>query len=513
MKLELGLDVLRSYKRLPYKPWHAIAEFVDNSTQSYFNNKHQLDESYRDEGTSLEVSIVYEKDGAGLIRITDNAMGMSREELARAMHIGLPPEYAEGRSRYGLGMKMAACWFGDKWKVVTKKLGETTEYTVSVDVERASAGDDDLQEAAVSGLSPTSHYTTIEITDLNHRPAGRTLGKLKQFLAGMYRLDIQSKQLVLQWQNSPLDPAVDWQFLKDSLGNEYRKSFDFTVEGKRAWGWVGVLDVGGRPKAGFAVVHKGRMVQTWPEAWHPESIYGQTQGSNDLVNQRLVGEINLDDFDVSHTKDDIHWVSDEEDQVQNELKRICAEYRDVAKRTRKQKQHKQAAIDAAARAFQTELQSPELVDLIDDTPPAPEIIAADDKLLVSETDTSTVDFSTTFMHAGVAVTVLGILDWEKSPNDPYVVSEATHDDRVLVVINMCHPHLATIDENGLLNYFRHCMYDALAEWRARNQLASVEPSTIRRLKDRFLRLALEISLKEAPDEEEGVAAAEDDAAE
>ena len=93
---------------------------------------------------------------------------------------------------------------------------------------------------------------------------------------------------------------------------------------------MGVLDLGGRPKAGFAIVHKGRMVQTWPEAWHPESLYGQTQGSNDLVNQRLVGEIHLDEFDVSHTKDDIHWVDDEEDQVQNELRRVCAEYREVA---------------------------------------------------------------------------------------------------------------------------------------------------------------------------------------
>ena len=43
MKLELGLDVLRWYKRLPYKPWHALAEFVDNSTQSYFNNKAALE--------------------------------------------------------------------------------------------------------------------------------------------------------------------------------------------------------------------------------------------------------------------------------------------------------------------------------------------------------------------------------------------------------------------------------------------------------------------------------------
>jgi Histidine kinase-, DNA gyrase B-, and HSP90-like ATPase len=514
MKLELGLDVLRSYKRLPYKPWHALAEFVDNSTQAYFNNRDVLDKVYEAEGSTLEVSIVYEKDGDGLIRISDNAMGMSRDDLARAMHIGLQPEYADGRSRYGLGMKMAACWFGQKWKVVTKKLGDTTEYTVFIDVEKAAGGDDDLHERTVEDLSPDDHYTTIEITHLNHRPVGRTSGKIKQFLAGMYRLDINSKSLVLEWQNAPLDGVVDWQFLKNSFGEEYRKTFEFEVNGKKAWGWVGVLNPGGRPKAGFAIVHKGRMVQTWPDAWHPESLYGQTAGSNDLVNQRLVGEIHLDDFEVSHTKDDISWVDDEEDRVQAELKRICAEYRAVAKETRKSRQHKQAAIDAAARALQEELESPELIDLIDEAPPSPEAVAVDDALLVDETDTSSIDFWTAFQHRGQTVTVVGKLDYNKSPNDPYVISEAAQEDRVVVVINMAHPHVATIDENGLLNYFRHCMYDALSEWRARNQVASIEPSTIRRLKDKFLRLSFDIQLNarddELLDEEEEPVEEEDD---
>jgi HSP90 family molecular chaperone len=91
MKIELGLDVLRSYKRMAYEPWTALGEFVDNSTQSYFNNKEALDKSFAAEGTNLEVSIVYEKDDPGVLRISDNAMGMNRDELSHAMHVGLPP--------------------------------------------------------------------------------------------------------------------------------------------------------------------------------------------------------------------------------------------------------------------------------------------------------------------------------------------------------------------------------------------------------------------------------------
>ena len=87
------------------------------------------------------------------------------------------------------------------------------------------------------------------------------------------------------------------------------------------------------------------------------------------------------------------------------------------------------------------------------------------------------------------IEVKGILDSTKSANDPYVLCEASQPQRVLVIINMNHPHLADIDDNGLLNYFRHCTYDALAEWKARNQASSIDPTTIRRLKDQLFALA------------------------
>ena len=493
MKLELGLDVLRSYKRLPYSPWHALAEFVDNSTQSYFNHEAELDAVYDREGSPLEVSIVYEKDGFGLIRISDTAMGMDHEELTKALRVGFPPDNAEGRSRYGLGMKMAACWYGNNWRIVTKKLGETTEFTVEVDVEQVANGHSDLSESRIDGLDPAVHYTRIDITNLNRKPQGRTLTKIKEFLAGMYRLDIESGKLRLLWQHDPLSWDPNWVFLKDSLGGEYRKDFAFDINNKVAVGWVGVLEQGGRQKAGFAVVHKGRMVRTWPDSWHPESLFGQAQGSNDLVNQRLVGEIYLDDFDVSHTKDDIHWMDDEEDRVQDLLKDECAEYRDVARRTRKNQPLAAAAVQAAARELEAELESPEMQDIIEQDIPLPETVAADDTALVAETDTSNADFRAT-VPGRTPVEVVGILDTTKSANDPYVISESSSADRVIVIINMNHPHLAQIDENGLLNYLRHCTYDALAEWKARNQAQTVDPGTIRRLKDGLLRVSLDIAM-------------------
>lgn len=493
MKLELGLDAIRSYKRMAYEPWTALGEFVDNSTQSYFNNRAALDRAFATEGERLTVSIVFEKDGAGILRISDNAMGMSRAELEHAMHVGLPPANRTGRSRYGLGMKQAACWFGNKWTITTKKLGETSEYIVSLDVERAAAGNGDLHEKVLTGLSPDLHYTRIEITDLNQRLHGRTQGKVRQYLAGMYSLDVRDELLILQWQNTPLGVENDWTFLTNSLGEQYKKDFDFDVNGKKVWGWVGVLDPGGRAKAGFAIAHNGRFIRVWPSAWRPEDIFGSAEGSNDLVNQRVTGVIHLDKFEVSHTKDAIHWEGDEEDQVQNKLKEICADYIEVADQNRKRRRHNEAAVQVAAKVLETELQSAQLVDQIAAPTPEPEAISLDEQALVKETDISANDFSASFVYSGNTVRVIGKLDSTKSQHDPYVMLETTHDDRIVVIINMNHPQVGVIEENGLANYFRYCTYDALAEWRAR-RVDTVEPSTIRKLKDQFLRVQFELNM-------------------
>ena len=59
MELILGYEILESYQRLPYKTWYALAEFIDNSTQSYRNHP-ELADILRKEGKSLLVQIDYE---------------------------------------------------------------------------------------------------------------------------------------------------------------------------------------------------------------------------------------------------------------------------------------------------------------------------------------------------------------------------------------------------------------------------------------------------------------------
>jgi hypothetical protein len=287
LKFRLGLETIESYKRLSYTPWHALAEFVDNSTQSYFNNREDLDAALLAAGEQLRVDIVYDREN-GRIRVSDNAMGMSRTELEYALMVGAPPTITTGRSKFGMGLKTAACWLGNSWSIRTKKLGETVEHEVEVHVPLIASGESALPTVDRDGQPANEHYTILEIWDLNRPLRGRTIGKIKQFLRSMYRLDLSEGLLDLRWMDEKLDwDFPDSEFAKDRAGNVYRKQFAFDVAGKNVDGWVGVLERGSRSKAGYSILHAGRVVKGWPATRRRDStrcVRGDAhQGRHSLV--------------------------------------------------------------------------------------------------------------------------------------------------------------------------------------------------------------------------------------
>ncbi len=117
-ELSIGPSAIDAYSRLSYTMWYALAEFVDNSTQSRINYENLIDGVLRDEGKVLEVSIVHDRTFKEM-RIDDNSIGMTKEKLVEALKIANPTKDSKGRSRYGMGMKTAACWIGRKWSIST----------------------------------------------------------------------------------------------------------------------------------------------------------------------------------------------------------------------------------------------------------------------------------------------------------------------------------------------------------------------------------------------------------
>jgi hypothetical protein len=503
MEFKLGNSIINSYKRLSYTPWYALAEFVDNSTQAYFNNKKVMNKVFEAEGRTLTVRIDYDSER---IRIRDNSYGMDEKTLQNALVVGLPPENDRERSKYGLGMKTAACWFGDEWKITTTRYGDNVLHEVLINVSEISLNNSYEATKLVhetSEIDPEKHYTIIEIRKLNRQLWGKTLGKISDYLRSMYRIDFETYGLQIFWQNQ----LLVWDDLNKKLyitedGRPFKQFFEFELtNGKKVSGWVGVLGRGyaGRKHAGFSIIKANRVIEGWPRGFKPDSIFGDLDdGINDLINQRIVGELYLDDFEVSHTKDRIVWLDDEFQEIDEQLGKECDQAMQLARTAR----FKSDGVDIigalrneAIKTIESEVRSGELTNFLLTAQP-PEEFIIERMVKRYEKQVRTTKEPDISVEVGVEENSISVLVYfvENSEFDPYVIIESSSDkDVVIVIINALHPHFVEMSSSETItNFIRHCIYDGVAEWKAVKLIGYIQPYTVKNLKDGLLRIPFNI---------------------
>jgi len=353
-----------AFTRLNYKPWYAIAEFVDNALQSFLASKGRLAKA----GTKkLTVEIRLESD---TMRIYDNACGIALSEMSRAFAPAQPPTDRTGLSEFGLGMKAAACWFANQWVVRTSALGDPFEREVAFNVaEIVAQGTEELivnQRPAAS----IHHFTVLELTELRVQPKSRTVSKIREHLASIYRQFLRRGDLEIRFVTPSTSESLTYSE-PDILTLPYfrtpdadpviwHKDIEMDVgEGQRVWGWAGLLATASTTRAGFAVFRRDRLIEgSADETWRPQRIF---KTPNRYTYQRLVGELHVEGFSVSHTKDGIQWGTEEEaiqDLLHDEIdsKPLCliqqAEGHRVRKRVHKTKpSFGQSAVDTTGDAL------------------------------------------------------------------------------------------------------------------------------------------------------------------
>lgn len=334
-------SVYSTFKNISYHPWTAIAEFVDNSTQSYIDNKEKLLKTKYWAGLNVEVSYLSESGEPKEIIITDNAYGMYFEDFKRAIILDSKPKFVS-RGEFGMGLKTAACWFGRNWSVETTALGSDVKYFAEVDVKLLHDYKNEEIEVIEESCNPKEHYTIVRIWNLHRGIKGRQIQKLKNQLSSMYRRDLQSGEISISYNGEPLvynEPECMVEQLGNGSQRLWRKTINIDIpDGDRKLnvnGFVALLDTGSTSEAGFALLRKGRVVVGGStDNYRPEEIF---EKSNSYVYQRLYGEINLDDWPVTQTKDGFDWFDGLEESLIDSLKVECADYIKQAKEFRKNK--------------------------------------------------------------------------------------------------------------------------------------------------------------------------------
>lgn len=311
-----GVSVLSILRHLNYKTWFALAEFVDNAVQSYLANKERL-EALHGPDFRLKVDINIESAAPSRIVIHDNAAGIALRDFPRAFRPAAIPPDRSGLSEFGMGMKSAACWFAPRWSARTKALGEPAERIVRFDVAKIVRDQLEELEIGETPSPPHAHFTEIVLDEPYHLPAGRTVGKIKDHLTDIYRVYIRDGILELRFNTDLLEysppPILTAPYVRkpEDGAKEWTCEIEFDFgEGLSVTGFVGLMDPMNTNRSGFALFRRKRLIEgSGDEGYRPPFIFGQP---GNFRWRRLFGELHLEGFEVSHTKDGFRWDENEQ---------------------------------------------------------------------------------------------------------------------------------------------------------------------------------------------------------
>lgn len=337
LNIQPPASIYRTFSRYNYKIWYAIAEFVDNSTASFYQHKNTLTKFHQ---IPLIITIDYDQDKKTLV-IKDNAYGMTLKDFRRAILLDAKPETQGGRNEFGMGLKTAASWFGEVWSVSSTAYLSPERYSATVDIPHLAQYNINDVDIIKTDAPLNEHGTTITITHLTKSFSGpKTIKKIKDVLCSMYRRDINSGTVKIIYRNEELS-FTPYQVL-GADGREERKNLDFTftfngVE-HHVTGFAAILGPkdSGFKKAGFALFRRDRVVLgSEGDYYKPLTIFGEAQSP---VSHKLFGELNLDDFPINQAKDGFVWDDGLEDTFLEALKSEIPDLLKFARKTIKQRE-------------------------------------------------------------------------------------------------------------------------------------------------------------------------------
>ena len=345
-----GVGMYSLFPHMNYKPWFALGEMVDNSIQSYFTKKDALKEIHGPT-FKLRIDISFSQGSKPMIVVEDNAGGISKSDAVRAFTPAAPPIDKTGISQFGIGMKSSATWYSHFYVISSSALGENISRTVTFDIEKIISEEIEDLDIVTEPKDPNSHGTRIVMSKLHQGiPTGSTLGKIRSYLSSIYREFIKSGEVVITVGDEKLtyfspellkskywdkqgevsdSPMTTWQLPIDfNLSDSWDKDISphKPERAPRIRGWIGILKEGSTKYSGAALIWKrkvvvgaGSMAQGDEDSYRPNFIFG---ASTTFPFQRLIGEIDVSELQVTSFKDQIDWRTGQEGEFQSKLRAL-----------------------------------------------------------------------------------------------------------------------------------------------------------------------------------------------
>ena len=330
-----------------------FTEFIDNSIQSYKNDKGKINRINPDYRLKITISRIGDE-----ITIEDNAGGINEKNFYRALKPANKADDTKGLNEFGLGMKYAAVWLSNEWELISSAFGEEIERKVVFNYH--DVVNKNLKDLPVikKTVKKNIHYTKVKLRNLEQSKIKGWKPKLtgekiafvyRNFLRenkGIYsdycedRIEINwnigSEGTKLKWEeygflnakwfkdvNMEKDTRyLDWIF---KLNPEEVPTKEIVIDEKGKQkevdskvvvsGFIGILPKMEQGKNGFSLFRRGRVVEGIDSRVFPRRISGGQAGSAKY--KRLYGEIHFSNTRVSFDKSQLTISPETRDMIFN----------------------------------------------------------------------------------------------------------------------------------------------------------------------------------------------------
>ena len=350
--------ILRTLGEIPFQTWQCVAELIDNSIDAFLSDKTAVSEE-----VEREIAVTWASDSVSAndrtIEVTDNACGMSIEQLQNAVRAGYSSNDPIGNlGLFGMGFNISTARLGEVTTIMSTRSGDLDWVGVTIDFQKLIATKRfDAPIVHMPKANQEEQGTKITISRLRHGILTELPNKeneIRQRLEAVYSPLLNNQEISIYVKGRPLRPRNHcvWSESRYVRYNDQNVSARMTIDrnlgdalfdlcknsyltadeaeqyyvaqqegrdlpshiverGKRLTGWLGIQRYADPNDFGIDFIRNGRKILISDKSLfqYENPITGQKELQYPLelgtsVGGRIVGELHVDYLLPTYQKND-----------------------------------------------------------------------------------------------------------------------------------------------------------------------------------------------------------------
>ncbi|HEX8974463.1 MAG TPA: PEP-utilizing enzyme [Patescibacteria group bacterium] len=256
-----------------YSIQEALSELIDNAIDARIDGEKLI----------VDIHVSPEK-----IVISDNASGMDESQAASSIRLGYSEKQRQ-LGEFGLGLKTATSFLGEKFELRTKQRNSDEEYVLAYDERHwlESGNWNNYPFRIIKGVEMDKNGTTVTIEKLKIEITSKLLDSIVKEFGARFAPFIKNGEFELNFNNQrciPYEPYI--------INNE-KIEFSIDLGKEKVSGWWGYQLAGfNKSYYGFNTFRRGRLVTTYDKIG---------LSLNEDIRQ-IIGEIHIEGVPITHDK-------------------------------------------------------------------------------------------------------------------------------------------------------------------------------------------------------------------